>query len=183
MGLSREPDELLRYRVVMVGGAAADTLASKPTPGGSVRGREVLVIEDNASVRETQVAILEQAGYSVRQATDGFEALELLQQRLPDLIVLDMVLPRLSGWQFLERSEAFADRKRVPVLIISALDPQQVAMSTFGVAAWLTKPVGAERLLRNVEELAGPARPRVLVVDDEPFIRELLAQHLSEEGF
>ena len=134
--------------------------------------------------------LLQAAGYAVLQASDGFEALQQLRQTRPDLIVLDLMLPGLSGWQFLERSRQELDRANIPVIILSAIKGQGDYPSTLGVAAWLTKPLDVDRFLRAVDELAGPSRPapstpaaRVLIVEDEPMIRSLLCEHLGDDGY
>jgi adenylate cyclase len=158
----------------------ASTTTAIPGPTGL---RDVLVIEDDTSIRETIAALLEHAGFSAQTAPDGLDALRMIERRRPDLIVLDMMLPSLSGWQFLERLRSHTRGRPVPVLIHSAIDEPNDDAETLGVTRWLTKPVEADRFLRTVRELVGPSLPRVLVVDDERTIRELLVEHLCEEGF
>jgi CheY-like chemotaxis protein len=155
--------------------------------------RHVLVVEDDSPIRAMVVDLLSDAGYAVLEAEDGFSALQQLRQRRPDLIVLDLMLPGMSGWQFLERSREQLDRGQIPVVVLSAIRGQGDYPQSLGVAAWLTKPLDVGRFLDAVEELAGPpdaarATPgrgpeHVLVVEDEPVIRELLVENLAEEGY
>jgi DNA-binding response OmpR family regulator len=158
--------------------------------------RHVLVVEDDSPIRAMIVDLLTDAGYAVSEAADGLQALHHLRERRPDLIVLDLMMPGMSGWQFLERSREQLDQARIPVVILSAIRGQGDYPRTLGVAAWLTKPLDVDAFLEEVETLAGPAQPlrprrpnrdarpaRVLVVEDERVIRELLVEHLAEDGF
>lgn len=140
--------------------------------------------------------LLADAGYAVAEAIDGFQALEHLRERRPDLIVLDLMLPGMSGWEFLDRSRAQLEQENVPVIIMSAIKGTGDYPATLGVAAWFTKPLDAEHFLRSVEQLAGPSHARpvadaarpasggaVLVVEDQPKIGALITEHLEQEGY
>jgi DNA-binding response OmpR family regulator len=159
--------------------------------------RHVLVVEDDSPIRAMVAELLSDAGYVVIEAADGFEAVQELRRKRPHLIVLDLMLPGMSGWQFLERSRDELERWHIPVVILSAIRGQGEYPRTLGVAAWLTKPLDIDHFLVAVEELVGrpragrsrraaaeaPGPARVLVVEDEPLIRELLVEHLVDEGF
>ena len=175
--------------------AQAVASTTRDESSGSALTRHVLVVEDDSPIRAMVTDLLEDAGYGVLQAADGFEALRLLRERRPDLIILDLMLPRMSGWQFLERSREDLDRDHIPVLILSAIKGFGDYPSTLGVAGWLTKPLDVDRFLRAVEELAGPPRrapgpnppsqamARILVVEDDSPIRNMLVEHLTHEGY
>jgi DNA-binding response OmpR family regulator len=122
--------------------------------------RHVLVVEDEGPIRDLLTDVLRDHGYTVSSAADGIEALQKLETALPDLIVLDLMLPRVSGWRFLERSRDQLGRASTPVLIVSAIDGRSDYPRALGAAAWLTKPVEIDRFLGTVEQLAGPSRPR-----------------------
>jgi DNA-binding response OmpR family regulator len=160
--------------------------------------RHVLVIEDESSIRAMLVDLLEDAGYAVLQAVDGSQALEQLRERRPDLIVLDLMLPGMSGWEFLERSRARLEQANIPVVVLSAIKGQGDYPATLGVGAWFSKPLDVPRFLEAVERMAGAPLgaavpplpeassapgPRILVVEDEPAIRDLVGDVLEEEGY
>jgi len=141
--------------------------------------------------------LLKDAGYGVLQAGDGLEALQIVRDDRPDLVVLDLMLPRMSGWEFLEQSRDDLDRGNIPVLIVSAIaGPGQAPVSP-GVAAWFTKPLDLDRFLAAVESLTSPARrvppsgsstagkrtSRVLLVEDDTPIRHILVEYLRDEGY
>lgn len=150
--------------------------------------RHVLVVEDDSPMRSMLADVLNDAGYGVLQARDGAEGLRRLREAQPDLIVLDLMLPGMSGWQFLERSRAELEQAQIPVIILSAIRGEGDYPSTLGVAAWLTKPIDVDRLLAAVESLAGaPVAPAaeasILVIEDEKLVRDMVLEHLTTDGF
>jgi DNA-binding response OmpR family regulator len=110
--------------------------------------------------------------------------------------VLDLMLPGMSGWEFLERSRPELERANVPVIVLSAIKGQGDYPATLGVAAWFVKPLDATHFLTAVEQLAGAPhvhvarheRPaavraaRILVVEDNFRIGEVIAEHLGTRG-
>jgi Response regulator receiver domain len=76
--------------------------------------RHVLAVEDDSPIRAMLADLLDDVGYVVVQAGDGFEALRQLRRTRPDLIVLDLMLPGMSGWQFLERARSQLERANIP---------------------------------------------------------------------
>ena len=85
-------------------------------------GEYILIVEDDFDIREALTQILEEEGYAVREAANGREALDVAARELPSLILLDLMMPVMNGWQF--RAEQIKDPRLapVPVLVISA-DP------------------------------------------------------------
>lgn len=176
--------------------ASIDETDSRPAaaPRSATDGGRwhVLVVEDDAPIREMLTDLLEDAGYTVRTAANGMQALDLLRQGHPDLVVLDLMLPSMSGWEFLDRSREQLQRLNVRVMIVSAIQGKSDYPSSLGVAAWFTKPLDVPRFLGAVERLAGAPgasspstapQPRVLVIEDEVTVRNLLQEQLAEEGF
>src|SRR5579862_6844354 len=103
----------------------------------------LLIIDDNAIVREGVAFLLREAGYSVVTAKDGQAAIAQLQDGLPDLILLDMLMPgEMDGWRFLEDVKRQARTKPVPILVTTGTDsltPEWAAAQ--GCAGILHKPV------------------------------------------
>ena len=161
----------------------------RPLPKGP---KHVMVVEDEASIRSMLAELLADAGYSVSEAADGREALSQLREHEPDLIVLDLVLPRMSGWQFLNQTRDQLTRNGVPVVILSAIDGRADYPSALGVAAWFTKPLDVPRFLGAIEQLVGKRGPsgerravagRLLLVEDDMPIRSILTEQLTSEGY
>ena len=175
---------------------STDKSLSAPSAPGA-RGR-VLVVDDDSPIRVMLSDLLQDAGFGVLQAGDGNEALEHLRVSRPDLIVLDLMLPGMSGWEFLDYAREQLDQAEIPVVVLSAINEEDdyPNMLALGVAAWLSKPVQVDRFLGAIEHLADNAqrggsaggstekrKKRVLIVEDEHLIRDLLDEHLSSDGY
>jgi DNA-binding response OmpR family regulator len=119
----------------------------------------VLVVDDDADVRALVRELLARAGYAVSEAPDGREALRLLYDERPDLIVLDVAMPLLDGWATLERIRELSS---VPVVMLSAMgaELEKVRALRSGADDYITKPFGRQELLARVESVLrrSPAR-------------------------
>jgi CheY-like chemotaxis protein len=120
-----------------------------------LRGFTILVVEDDRDTRELLGVVLERAGARVLAAGDAREALQLVQDRAPDLIVSDVGLPDEDGRSFIRKVRAL--HLRVPAAAVTAYDEEADNLAA-GFDRHLRKPVDHDRLLRVVGELVG--RPR-----------------------
>jgi CheY-like chemotaxis protein len=111
----------------------------------------ILIVEDDDDIREALSQILELEGYTVRGAANGREALDISSREPPSLILLDLMMPIMDGWQF--RSEQLKDPNlaKVPVVVISADAGVHEKVASFGAASVLPKPISLDRLLRAIE--------------------------------
>jgi DNA-binding response OmpR family regulator len=117
-----------------------------------VKEGRVLVIDDEPMVRETLGQVLSDEGYVVDLATDGEAALELVRAARPDAILLDLMMPRMNGRQFLQalrHDPAFAGVP-VPVLIMTAVHGLEVNLATLGASEVVEKPFNVDELLNKV---------------------------------
>jgi CheY-like chemotaxis protein len=114
----------------------------------------ILIVEDEERVRQAVARLLEQAGHTTCWASTGAGALRLLRSEPVDLMLLDVVLPDLSGWEV--RRAQLSDRAtaRIPVIVISGLDPQDVRNPMASVLLVLSKPVEGPALLRAIGHIA-----------------------------
>lgn len=111
----------------------------------------VLLIEDDAAVRDVCAEALTDEGYAVRAAGDGISGLAQLDHE-PDVIVLDLAMPRMDGWEFLRRLRGTIGHERTPVLLLTATGSTGASLA--GAQAILRKPFVLEALLRHVADLA-----------------------------
>ena len=120
-------------------------------------GRDVLVVDDDEVVRGLLAWLFEDAGYQVRQAADGREALEALSAREPDCMVLDLMMPEVDGMEVLSRRKASSLAPRTRVLILTAKDSHadEVFCWEQGADEYLTKPFDGDRLIKLVGDLMG----------------------------
>ncbi|MBI2217506.1 MAG: response regulator [Candidatus Rokubacteria bacterium] len=123
---------------------------------------QVLVLDDEARVRDVMVDVLASAGYTVDAIASAAEALDRFRELDPDLVLLDMMMPGVDGFEFLARLRAEPLSSRVPVLITSglggtlarAIDPRSA--ETLGIVGVLPKPVAFETMLEHVRRVVGP---------------------------
>jgi two-component system response regulator MprA len=120
-------------------------------PGARIATRTILVVEDDAEVREVCAQVLTDEGYVVHAAPDGVSAIAQLDC-MPDVIVLDLVMPRMDGWEFMRRLRAVAGHEHTPVLLLTATSSSGAALA--GAQAILRKPFVVEALLRQVADLS-----------------------------
>ena len=151
--------------------------------------RVVLLADDSDLVHRHTTPILEEAGYEVVHAYDGDQALALLDEIRPDLVITDVEMPGQDGYQVCAAIKGRADISHVPVMICSSLGEAADLERGFDVGAddYVVKPVVPEDLISRVRGLlAGidlSGRERLLVVDDSPAIRHLVGDSLTRQGF
>ncbi|MEU5521701.1 response regulator [Streptomyces sp. NPDC047860] len=124
---------------------------SRVVPGASGR---VLVVDDNKVIRQLIRVNLELEGIEVVTAADGAECLEVVDQVRPDLVTLDVVMPRLDGLRTAGRLRADPRTRDIPLVVVSACTQYEVESGLdVGVDAFLAKPFDPEELVRIVREL------------------------------
>ena len=153
----------------------------------------ILVIEDNPITRKLVRATLDSEGYEVVEAEDGAAARQSLASGLPDLVLLDLVLPDVSGFLLLQEIRALPGGDEIPVLAFTGLLPRddEARAAAAGFTEFLVKPVEPSRLVETIRAYvrAPPAarkrghEKRVLVVDDDPVQLKLARAHLEYGGF
>lgn len=125
--------------------------------GGSARGGDVLVVDDHAAIRELVRAALEGVGYAVREAGDGAEALRLVREGPPDLILLDIGMPVMDGRRFLAAYHR-GPGPHAPVVLMTAAENLE-ADAAAGAAGHLPKPFGVAELLATERRVAESEAP------------------------
>jgi CheY-like chemotaxis protein len=127
-----------------------DEHAPHPTPDDGAA--TVLVCDDDPSLRELVRAVLG-SRYRFVEAADGAEALALAREERPDLVVLDVMLPGLSGIEVLEELRMDAALESIPVVVITAWSHAEMDVQIAGADRFVSKPFDPDELSRAVEEL------------------------------
>lgn len=118
----------------------------------------ILLVEDDDSLRNLVAQNLEKRGYRVRQARSGAEVLAAVAQERPDLLVLDIELPDLTGWEILRRLPA-EQRDDLMVLVLSGVRMSPKRVAEFQPVACLPKPFPLDALLRAIDKHVAHGRP------------------------
>jgi len=147
---------------------------------------KILVVEDDPSTLKLYQRYLEKNEYDVITTSFGKQALKLAREYMPCLIVLDIVLPDISGWQVLKELKEDETVRDIPVVIASILSEKNKAIS-LGAIDYIKKPISGGGLVSKIEKMIQPKRDtskiKVLLVDDDEPVLEFLGEMLEEEGF
>jgi two-component system, chemotaxis family, chemotaxis protein CheY len=120
----------------------------------------ILVVDDDESIRELLRLHLSAAGYEVNLAEDAIAAGYLVLRSPPDLIISDINMPHMDGFEFIEALKADATLPRIPVIFLTSADDGDQRGRALGAAGYITKPVRADRLLAMVaQHVPGGALP------------------------
>jgi signal transduction histidine kinase/CheY-like chemotaxis protein len=153
-----------------------------PAPASSVSHPLVLVVDDDAGVRELMQRFLESKGYRVLTAAGGTEGIAAAREHRPAAITLDVVLPGQDGWEVLSELKSDPATSGIPVIMVTFLEERQQGYA-LGAADYLVKPVAWDELSARLARLTGTALSGpVLVVDDDAPTRELFRRALERDG-
>jgi len=154
-----------------------------PVAAAMRRTNRVLVIDDDATVRDMMRRYLSREGFDVVTAHDGGEGVALARELRPSVITLDILMPGTGGWSVLQELKADPDLASVPVIMISILDEQQKGIA-LGASGYLNKPIDRAKLIALLEDFKfGDGTPRALIVEDDESTRLMLGRLLKAEGW
>ena len=121
--------------------------------------KKILVVDDEADIRGLLKKKLEQNNYSVETAANGQEAVSISQRTQPDLVLLDIAMPVMDGYQTCQKLRETRSTKDIPVLFLTSkdLDPKSISehYNDLGACGYLPKPSTVEELLSKVKEIIG----------------------------
>ena len=123
--------------------------------------KTVLLVEDNEDNLVVYRTILEHVGYNVIEARDGEEGVEAAKRELPDLILMDISIPKMDGWEATQRLKADAETRDIPIVALTAhaLEEDRQKAVQAGCDGYLAKPVEPRRVVQEVERFLGPPKP------------------------
>jgi signal transduction histidine kinase/CheY-like chemotaxis protein len=146
----------------------------------------VLVIDDDATSRDLLRHFLNQQGFEVVTAASGEEGLQVATELRPDVIILDIIMPRMDGWAVLNALHETPALSDIPVIVVTIVDDRKMGFA-LGASDYLVKPVDRSRLtsvLHTYLHRQAPHRPRsVLLVEDDDSTREMLRRTLEKDGW
>lgn len=121
-----------------------------------LKGFKVMVVDDSNTIRKSAEVFLRQAGYDVSLAESGYEALAIIEENTPKLIFLDIIMPRLDGYQTCNLLKSNPDYRHIPIVLLSSKDGlfDQAKGQLAGANEYMTKPFARDELLKVVESYA-----------------------------
>ena len=148
------------------------------------RSKSVLVVDDDANIRSLLRQELTEAGYAVRLAEDGRKALALIREDIPGLVILDVMMPEMNGFDVaavLKNDPATMD---IPIIILSIVEDKERGFR-LGIDRYLTKPIDTASLFHEVDTLLGQGRSRkkVMVVDEDASTVRSITDVLETRGY
>jgi signal transduction histidine kinase/DNA-binding response OmpR family regulator len=189
ISVTSTPGQGSRFEVVLPESraSAAEPAVEHAAAHGELAGSTILVIEDDPGAVRLLRTYLEAEGHSVVVALDGESGISAAREHRPGAIILDVLLPGIDGWEVLRRLKADPDLRDVPVMVATVVDERNIAMS-LGAVDYFLKPVRPDALLARLATYTFTTKVkqrnvRVLVIDDEPAARDLVANALRPEGF
>jgi len=129
---------------------------AEPTPDSSDPPKRplVMIVDDDADIRELCDDLLARAGYECALAASGEEAISLLEQKTPGLIVLDLNMPGMDGWSVAALIRKHERTARIPILVLTALTQNvENAARRAGATSFCLKPVDSKRFVKEVKRL------------------------------
>lgn len=157
---SAKPQPSLReHSAASLAALGAGELPSGPEALGEQKCRSILVVEDEASIRETLRYALEMEGYNVYTAANGQEGIDLLASiPKPCLILLDLMMPVMDGWGFVEAIDKDMMLTKIPVVVVTAFSDKLKTVKARGV---IKKPVDLDALCQVAKQWCSPATSEV----------------------
>ncbi|TNF66753.1 MAG: response regulator, partial [Bacteroidetes bacterium] len=170
-----ELDRILKSLKKQITHTSSKTAKETPT---------ILVVDDDTPIRTLLNQELTDAGYHVREAADGKEALDSVRISKPDLIILDVMMPEINGFDVAAVLKNDPSTMDIPIIILSIVQDKERGYR-IGVDRYLTKPIDTEKLFHEVDELLeqGVSKKRVLVVDEDASTVKSLADVLTARGY
>jgi CheY-like chemotaxis protein len=128
---------------------------TSPAVGSSTREKKVLVADDNGIILKTVSKVLKSKNYITITAENGLEALRLASEEKPDLIITDLLMPKMDGITLIKKLKDQSSTREIPIMMLTAKDEvdSEVEGIDAGADDYLTKPVNAKRLLARVSRL------------------------------
>ena len=154
------------------------------SPNSSNAKKTILVVDDYANIRQLLRQQLETEGYNIIEAKDGIEAIAFVKKSAPDLIILDVMMPEMSGFDVAAVLKNDPKTMHIPIIILSIVEDRERGYR-LGIERYLMKPIETDTLLHEIGTLTtqGNSSKKVLVVDEDVSTVKTLAEVLQAKGY
>jgi CheY-like chemotaxis protein len=146
--------------------------------------KSILVVDDDSNIRSLLQQELTEAGYSVRLAEDGRKALSLVREEIPGLIILDVMMPEMNGFDVAAVLKNDPATMHIPIIILSIVEDKERGFR-LGVDRYLTKPIDTPSLFKEIGTLLdqGASHKKVMVVDEDSTTLRSITDVLQTRGY
>ncbi|MDI6735946.1 MAG: response regulator [bacterium] len=120
--------------------------------------RKILIIDDDKCIIEITRVVLEINGYEVLNAFDGEEAMAKVRHEIPDLIMLDLLMPKMDGWEVYNQLKEYSKTAHIPIILVSALDKDTQMNKEMDVEGYLEKPFEINELIEKINNVLDSKR-------------------------
>ncbi|MCK4966337.1 response regulator [bacterium] len=119
------------------------------------KNKKVLIVEDDINIRNVISMYLKKEGFWIFETDNGIEALSIIEKEKPDLIILDLIIPGLSGYEVYKQIKSNKETKNITIVILSAADKEHERLGNFysGADLYETKPFSPKNLIKNVKAI------------------------------
>jgi signal transduction histidine kinase/DNA-binding response OmpR family regulator len=186
IAVTSEPGKGSTFTITLPDGGK-DAVVQRPEAAAPVAGdragRTVLIVDDDPTVHDVLRATIAKEGYRLLHAYDGAQALELASAERPDVITLDVMMPKLDGWSVLGKLKSDPALASIPVIMLTIVDERTMGYS-LGASEYMTKPVDRNRLIELLRRFASTTSREgvVLVVDDSADVRAVVRTTVEKAG-
>ena len=177
------PVTVVKQKEIAVIPLLASPRTNLTTTSESIQPGTVLIIDDDPTIHDLLSTTLSKEGLRVISTFDGAEGIKRAQEIMPDVILLDVLMPDRNGWSILTQLKTNSQTVHIPVVIISILHDKNTGFA-LGASEYLTKPLERKHLLKTLEKYRlDKAVGHVLVVEDDPPTREIMRSTLQKDGW
>lgn len=129
--------------------------------------QKVLIVEDNADVRRLYAIGLNQHGFEVKLAANGAEALDRIESEKPDLILLDLMMPIMDGWELIQKVNPTDQCAYIPVVVVTGVSERGDRAHPC-IVGWLSKPATIEEVVRSIHQGTEGPPPPLMPTNGQP---------------
>jgi CheY-like chemotaxis protein len=133
---------------------------------GGVKKMKILLVDDDTGLIQLLQLVFESRGFGVRVANDGLQALEVLKRELPEVILLDLMMPGISGVEVCKQVRADPRTMHIPIVVLTARVDKEMRQTALdaGATEYLVKPIRPSELIEHVREVATRPTPSGIVL-------------------
>jgi signal transduction histidine kinase/CheY-like chemotaxis protein len=184
--VTSKPGEGSTFTLTLVDQPAPSLAAPREVAGSTgphdASALTVLVVDDDPIVHDVLAATLGKEGYRLLHARDGAEALDLMRKSPPDIVTLDVMMPKVDGWSVLGMMKSDPALANIPVIMVTIVDDRNLGYS-LGASEFMTKPIDRARLVALVQRFTRKhAGGLVLIVDDDAEVRNVARAAVKGAG-